>query len=127
MRKLSCLMLAAVFAVGVAGCARRAPEEGRAQGSERAATPPPASSPLAKVQTGMSQREVQNLIGPPSDEKQYITGKAFIPWYFGPDRSRSAYYYKGQGRVIFAGGSVGNMTGKVTRVEYDPNESGHAR
>jgi hypothetical protein len=113
--------------VGVAGCAKRAPEEGRAQGSERVAAPPPASSPLAKVQTGMSQREVQNLIGPPSDEKQYITGKAFIPWYFGPDRSRSAYYYKGQGRVIFAGGSVGNMTGKVVGVEYDPNESGRAR
>jgi hypothetical protein len=127
MRKFSWIVLAVVLAVGLAGCARRAPEEGRAQGAERVATPPPASSPLAKVQTGMSQREVQNLIGPPSDEKQYITGKAFIPWYFGPDRSRSAYYYKGQGRVIFAGGSVGNMTGKVTSVEYDPNESGHAR
>jgi hypothetical protein len=127
MRKLPCVLLSVVLALSVAGCAKRAPEEGRAQGGERAATPPPASSPLAKVQTGMSQREVQNLIGPPSDEKQYITGKAFIPWYFGPDRSRSAYYYKGQGRVVFAGGSVGNMTGKVVRVEYDPNESGHAR
>jgi hypothetical protein len=125
MRRLSGVVLTAVLAMSLACCARRAPEEGKAQGT--VATPPPASSPLAKVQTGMSQREVQNLIGPPSDEKQYITGKAFIPWYFGPDRSRSAYYYKGQGRVIFAGGSVGNMTGKVTRVEYDPTESGHAR
>lgn len=127
MRKLSCLVLSAVVFVGVAGCAHRAPEEGRSMGGQHAATPPPASSPLAKVQTGMSQREVQNLIGPPTDEKQYVTGKAFIPWYFGPDRSRIAYYYKGQGRVVFAGGSIGNMTGKVTRVEYDPNESGHAR
>ena len=127
MRKLPCLMLSAVLALGLAGCARRAPDEGHAQGAQHAATPPPAGTPLAKVQTGMSQREVQNLIGPPSDEKQYITGKAFIPWYFGPDRTRIAYYYKGQGRVVFAGGSLGNMTGKVTRVEYDPNESGHAR
>jgi hypothetical protein len=127
MRKLPCLMLSGVIALGLAGCARHAPEEGRGQGMQHTVTPPPAGSPLAKVQTGMSAREVENLIGPPSDEKQYITGKAFIPWYFGPDRSRIAYYYKGQGRVVFAGGSIGNMTGKVTRVEYDPSESGHAR
>ena len=39
---------------------------------------PPVDSPLAKVRTGMGQREVQDLIGAPTDQKTYITGKAFI-------------------------------------------------
>jgi hypothetical protein len=31
------------------------------------------------------------------------------------------------GRVVFSGGSGFNRTGKVSRVEYDPAESGVAR
>ena len=33
----------------------------------------------------------------------YVTGKAFIPFYFAPDRARRAYFYRGLGRVVLAG------------------------
>src|SRR5437667_4648340 len=34
---------------------------------------------IAKVEVGMTPREVENLLGPPTDETQYVTGKAFHP------------------------------------------------
>jgi hypothetical protein len=105
----------------VACSAQRAPEP------SSAFVAPPADSPLAKVQIGMSPREVENLLGPPTDENQYVTGKAFIPFYFGEDRWRRAYFYRGLGRVVFAGGGGFSMNASVERVEYDPTEPGRAR
>jgi hypothetical protein len=75
----------------------------------------------------MRPEEVQRLAGAPGSVKPYITGKAFIPWYFGPDRTRTAYYYKGQGRVIFAGDGGLGTNSRVLRVEYDPGEPGYPR
>src|SRR5947199_6839855 len=46
---------------------QRRPEPDR---PTRAAVAPPASSPLAKVEVGMTPREVENLLGPPTDENQ---------------------------------------------------------
>jgi hypothetical protein len=109
--------------MALAACARRAPESA----PPRATALPPADSPLAKVQLGMSPREVENLLGPPNDENVYVTGKAFIPWYFGRDRWRRAYFYKGLGRVVFAGRGGFSQSAYVQRVEYDPNEPGRAR
>jgi hypothetical protein len=86
----------------------------------------PASGPLAAVHQGMDSAQVQRLVGAPTSVKPYITGKAFIPWYFGPDRTRTAYYYKGQGRVIFSGDPV-NSNSKVVDVQYDPSDPGHPR
>src|SRR6185503_2634516 len=100
MRRLSVMMLAGVLAVGLVACTKRGPEPSEPTRAHN--TPPPASSKLAKVQMGMSPREVQNVIGSPDDESAYVTGKAFIPWYFGRDRHRVAYFYKGEGRVVFA-------------------------
>jgi len=128
MRYLAVVMIG-VAAVGVAGCAKREPkpEAQQAAAKEPKYTPPPASSPLAKVQEGMSEAEVQRLIGPPDDSHAYVTGKAFIPFYYGGDQTRFAAYYRGKGRVIFAGGNQwGAGRGKVVRVEYDPNEDGIA-
>ena len=88
------------------------------------ATPPPADSPLAKVKTGMTEAQVLSILGQPTDQGASITGKQFIPWYFGSDTARVAYYYKGQGRVVFAAGGIGNRAGTVQRVEYDPTEDG---
>jgi hypothetical protein len=124
MRRLAVAVLVGTMAVGLAACAKDGPSP---EDSAVRATPPPAGSPLAKVQVGMSQREVENLIGAPQDENAYVTGKAFIPWYYGGDRHRVAYYYKGMGRVIFAGGGGFSGTSTVSRVEYDPNEPGRRR
>ena len=99
------------------------------------ATPParvpqaaaPASGPLAAVRPGMDAAQVQRLVGAPTSERPFITGKAFIPWYFGPDRTRTAYYYKGQGRVIFSGPAGFGTDSHVLRVEYDPSDPGSPR
>jgi hypothetical protein len=72
---------------------------------------PVAGSPFPKIQIGMGIRQVMDICGPPSDQGAYVTGKAWIPFYFGSDRSRFELFYKGWGRLIFAGGSVGNYGG----------------
>ncbi len=89
----------------------------------------PASSPLSKVQLGMHKKQVQDLLGAASDENGYLTGKAFMPWYFGNDAHRTCWYYKGMGRVVFADGNIfgGGGGSEVIRVDYDPSESGYAR
>ena len=125
MRRTHAVVLCGLVSLALLACAQRgaAPRSGEVE-TEKA---PPANSPLAKVRVGMGQREVQDLIGPPTDQKSYVTGKAFIPYYFGPDSHRVAHYYRGMGRVVFSGGSAFGQVGKVLRVEYDPNENGYAK
>jgi len=126
MRRLVLPVLAAALVLG--GCAKQSSTPAQqAPPPVEKFTPPPANTPLAKVKTGMTQGEVENAVGRANDQKAYVTGKAFIPFYYGPDRSRVAWYYKGQGRVIFeeTGGFSSHPT--VIRVEYDPNESGRAQ
>lgn len=72
---------------------------------------PAPGSKFTRLQIGMPLKQVTDLIGQPSDQGAYITGKAFIPFFFGGDRHRQELVYKGQGRLIFAGGSVGDFAG----------------
>ena len=72
---------------------------------------PAPNSPFSQLQIGMGMRQVLDICGQPSDRGAYITGKAFIPFYFGSDRSRFEMIYKGHGRLIFAGGAIGNDSG----------------
>jgi hypothetical protein len=85
--------------------------------------PPPAGSLLSKVQVGMNDAEVRQKIGEPTNAASYMTGKQFIPYYYGPDTSRVEYKYKGQGRVVFSRNQYSGGL-KVIRVDYDPNETG---
>lgn len=86
---------------------------------------PPAGSPFSKLKVDMSSKEVLDLIGPPTDQKSYMTGKAWIPFYYGSDRYRMEYRYKHQGVITFAGGSGFSGAFTVYRVIYDPQESGY--
>lgn len=72
---------------------------------------PAPNSKFTQLQIGMSMKQVTDIVGQPTDQGAYITGKAFIPFYFGSDRHRFELVYKGEGRLIFAGGSLGNLTG----------------
>ncbi len=63
---------------------------------------PAPGSKFAQLKIGMSAAQVQALLGQPSDQGAHITGKAFIPFYFGSDRYRYEVVYKGQGRLLFA-------------------------
>ena len=97
--------------------------------SVSSAAPIPAASPLSKVKAGMNFEAVRGLLGQPTDENTYPTGKAFTPFYYGNDARRTAWYYKGMGRVTFAAGNVygGATEGEVISVEYDPSETGVSR
>lgn len=84
----------------------------------------PANSPLAKIKQGMGMKEVSDIIGQPTDTSSHITGKAFIPFYFGEDRAETVAYYKGLGRITY---SSANGSPRVSAVEYDPSETGYSR
>jgi len=85
--------------------------------------PPPANSKLAKVHEGMTPEKVRDVMGSPTSEQSYMTGKAFIPFYYGPDTGRTDWKYKGVGRVVFSRNRwSGDM--KVIRIDYDPSEKG---
>ncbi|MCC6763953.1 MAG: hypothetical protein IT293_04740 [Deltaproteobacteria bacterium] len=129
-------------ALALAGCAEHAARPaapgaaapahaGKGTQEEAAAdapTPPPAGSPLAKITKGMAMSEVVKILGEPTDRNQYVTGKAFIPWYFGDDVTRIAWHYKGLGRVVFTGGGAwGQQGGQVEWVDYDPKETGYRK
>ncbi len=125
-------------AIALAGCAERAarpadPSAGAAPAAEGKAAadapkPPPADSKLAKVTKGMAMSEVVTILGEPTDRHQYVTGKAFIPWYFGDDASRVEWHYRGLGRVVLTGGGAfGQGGGIVEWVDYDPSETGYRK
>jgi len=72
---------------------------------------PAPNSKFTQIQIGMGMKQATDIAGPPTDQGAYMTGKAWIPFYFGSDRHRFELVYKGQGRLIFAGGSIGDFTG----------------
>ena len=73
----------------------------------------------------MSAKHVVDLIGAPTDQAVYMTGKAFIPFYFGTDAARMEYRYKGQGVITFTGAGMFHRVYTVYRVLYNRHESGY--
>lgn len=87
---------------------------------------PTRNSRFNRLQIGMSARQVTDIAGQPTDQGAYVTGKAFIPFYFGGDRHRYEMTYKGQGRLVFAGGGMGDYSGgNLIWIIHNPNESGY--
>jgi hypothetical protein len=92
-----------------------------------AATPPAAGAvDLSKVAVGMSQAQVNDLLGPPTAQTQRMTGKQWQPFNFGAkDLQRMMYLYKGVGRVEFSLKSAYEGVFRVVAVTPDPNETGY--
>jgi hypothetical protein len=87
---------------------------------------PARNSRFTRLQIGMSAKQVTDIAGAPTDQGAYVTGKAFIPFYFGSDRHRFEMTYKGQGRLIFAGGGMGEYSsGNLIWIIHNANESGY--
>lgn len=87
---------------------------------------PAPGSRFTRLQIGMSMRQVVDIAGQPSDQGAYMTGKAWIPFYFGSDRHRYEMVFKGQGRLIFAGGSLGDFTGgNLIWIIHNGSEGGY--
>src|SRR5262245_61574207 len=57
--------------------------------AKMADVPPPHGSKLAKVKIGMTDVDVRKAIGEPTTSKSYMTGKQWIPFYWGPDTGRT--------------------------------------
>lgn len=118
------LALVCIAAVALLACASgsgggSSESQAKAAASDAA---PPAGSPLSKVETGMNDTQVRNILGNPDNANAYMTGKAWIPFYYGTDTRRTDWMYKGKGRVVF---SRNQYTGglKVIRVIYNPAET----
>ncbi len=90
---------------------------------EASARPPTPGTPLARVTAGMTEAQVIEILGAPTSQQNYVTGKAFIPMYYGTDTSRMDYRYKGVGIVVFSRNRYSGGT-KVIKVDADPNEDG---
>ena len=87
---------------------------------------PAPGSRFTKLQIGMSMKQVIDLVGQPTDQGTYVTGKAWIPYYYGSDRYRHEMVYKRQGRLIFAGGSSGDSSsGNLISIIHNAQESGY--
>ncbi len=87
---------------------------------------PGPGSKFTKLQIGMGTRQVVDLVGQPTDQGAYATGKAWIPWYFGSDKVRFEHVHKGQGRLIFASpGGMDYSTGNLIWIIHNPNEPGY--
>lgn len=82
-------------------------------------------SKFNKLEIGMPMKQVTDLIGSPSDQGVYLSGKAWIPFYFGSDRHRHELVYKNQGRLIFAGPAGFQFgSGNLIWIIHNPKESG---
>ena len=119
----SLVALASLALVAALGCASGGSDgSAKASSAEKTAAkpadvPPPPNSKLAKVTLGMSDADVRKALGEPTSTKDYMSGKAWIPW--ATEGSRSEWTYKGQGLVVF-GRNRYSGTLKVIRVVYDP-------
>ena len=81
-----------------------------------------AGTKFSKLKIGMSKRQVEDLVGTPTDTNTYQTGKAWIPiaGAFSKDTYRTETYYKGLGRLVYA-----KQGTKLYRIEVDRSEDGY--
>ncbi|MGH1428141.1 MAG: hypothetical protein ACRBEE_09385 [Arenicella sp.] len=79
----------------------------------------PKGSKFSRLKLNMSAQQVYDTIGRPTDRKVYSTGKAWVPFYYGSDRTRQEYLYKGEGRLTIGG------NGRLIAIYVDPTEDGY--
>jgi hypothetical protein len=115
-----------VFAVGaLSACAKGGGDSGAAAPAAKAeakpAIPIPAGHPFGKITNGMNETDVRKILGEPTSSKDYMTGKAWIPWYYGSDTSRQEWTYQGKGLITFSRNRYSGGL-KVIKVTYDPSK-----
>lgn len=62
---------------------------------------PPPDHPFGKLKIGMTYDEAIAIVGKPSSESSWCTGKQHIPFYFGNDKGRAQAIFKGVGKLEF--------------------------
>lgn len=102
------------------------PAETNAQAKDNVGTgkiigTPAKNSKFAKIQLGLTYRQVTELIGEPDNMLRHETGKRWIPYYFGSDVQRLQVFYKNEGCLTYTGGNVfGGGTNELIRIISDP-------
>lgn len=86
---------------------------------------PAPGGKFGRLEIGMSRQQVLDIVGQPTDQGAYVTGKAWIPWYFGSDRYRHELAYKGQGRLIFAGSGGFDSNAHLIWIIHNSGDSGY--
>ena len=86
---------------------------------------PAPGSKFTALQIGMGAKQATDIAGQPTDQGAYVTGKAFIPFYFGADRHRFEMTYKGMGRLIFAGSGGLDSSSNLIWIIHNANETGY--
>lgn len=85
---------------------------------------PAAGSKFAKLEIGMRQVQVENLIGRADDLSNHITGKQFRPFYFGGDTQRIEAYYKNEGQLTYSNTNNFSAPDTLIRIEANPKATG---
>lgn len=111
---VSCLI------IGLAACASNTSRTQSTPEPQKPSTVVPPTSKFSKLEIGMARAQVHEKIGTASDFKVIASGKAWIPFYYGPDRTRTIDYYKKEGRLVYSGGN-----NRLVDIVYDPNEDGY--
>jgi len=88
-------------------------------------TPAPRSK-FARLQIGMPAKQVTDLIGQPTDTDMNVTGKMFIPFYFGGDKMEMKTFYRGEGFLVFTGTHFAGAPNRLVEIHINPAESGYA-
>jgi hypothetical protein len=86
---------------------------------------PAPGSKFTRLQIGMSRQQALDIAGPPTDQGAYVTGKAWIPFFWGSDRYRHELAYKGQGRLIFAGSSGFDGNAHLIWIIHNARDTGY--
>lgn len=86
---------------------------------------PVPGSKFSKLQIGMGLREALDVAGTPTDQGAYVSGKAFIPFYFGSGGTRYEAAYKGHGRLIFAQGSRFSSSYYLVWIIHSASDTGY--
>lgn len=103
----------------ISGCAT--------QGAPHVPQAIPPDSPFAHIREGMGMAELLSLLGPPTDQEIFMTGKMSLPFSVGADRSVNRLHYKGLGRIYMSGQGRAGGGERVMIIEYDPQESGYRK
>jgi hypothetical protein len=117
---------AAPAATPAAAPAAAATAPAPASAAAPAAAAAPTTVDFSKIQVGMSQQQVNDLLGPPTAQTQRMTGKQWQPFNYGArDLQRMVYLYKGVGRIEFSLKSAYEGVFRVIAVTPNPAETGY--
>jgi len=115
--KIFVLLFVSIISISIAACSS-SPSHSESVVTGDVENNPPVDSVLIKIKKGMTADDVFSVLGAPSSSNSYQTGKMWIPFYYGPDTSRTDFIYSGLGRVVFSNNRYSGAL-KVIHIIYD--------